>query len=250
MYTSGNSPYYQWGRKDPMLPSTGFAMVSSTVVRVAANKTWYDGSNASGSTTLQTDTWTTSACDYQCILNPFTFNLNTQMDGEYYNQWDVDRNYSNTDANVTESTKSIYDPCPYGYKVPVTNAFRGFSAKSDQSNVTIFSGTITNENLRGYMNVPMGRFDLYANDGTLIVFPNLGCREVSQGGLTVTSDVYGYYWYSSAVKGNRDEESYFMLNHISFDPTSGVYLGGGQLGIMYDRGGGKGRGCCIRPIAE
>lgn len=31
----GNNPFYQWGRKDPMLPSTGTGNT---------NKTWYDAS--------------------------------------------------------------------------------------------------------------------------------------------------------------------------------------------------------------
>jgi hypothetical protein len=247
MNTTGNSPYYQWGRKDPMLPSTGYALVSSVVKREAANKTWYDDGDYAtvGSTELQIQEYSSSECITQGIRNPFTFIQNDDMDGNYRNLWAIDKKLANSSIDVSTSVKSIYDPCPYGYKVPVTCAFYGFS--TDEENVTVRPGYETDDDLRGRMNVSMRRWELTCDDGSTLYLQNLGCRQVSDG-VVVTSDVYGYYWYSI---GMSVSQGFYMLNRISFDPSEGYLSGGGQFGFKYTSStSGKGRGCSILPIVD
>lgn len=84
--------YYQWGRKDPMIPGT---------------TTW--------STAALADT---NACIAAGIANPLVM----------YSNWDVDpmmsiMGYRNAQSNV----KSIYDPCPPGYRAPESEAFKTLS---------------------------------------------------------------------------------------------------------------------------
>ena len=106
----GDGPYYQWGRKDPMLPSNGFRN---------ANKSCYttDTQYAFSKNGLNT----TDIKEY--IRNPHKFNIKEEMDGKYLNLWNVDN--EKTDKNDDKIIKSIYDPSPVGYNVPAVNAFTG-----------------------------------------------------------------------------------------------------------------------------
>ena len=111
---NGNNPYFQWGRKDPMLPGNGIG---------DADKTCYPGSPEYkfkyGSEGLNTN----DIKEY--IRNPHKFNINSIMDGKYLNLWSTDND--KTDANDEVVIKSVYDPSPVGYSLPASNAFTGFT---------------------------------------------------------------------------------------------------------------------------
>ena len=81
--------YYQWGRKDPFLISTG-----STI-------TWPSWVESSAST---------GTVDY------VTKNPTTYVQGVWSR--DDDWHFSNRDNTLWGSEKTIYDPCPAGYRVP------------------------------------------------------------------------------------------------------------------------------------
>ena len=118
--TSGNFTYYQWGRKDPFVGSTG---TNSNIC-----KTWYD---ESGSTKTSIPVTTTTRSKAESIQYPEKF-----ITGSY--TWDTNTTYDNWNAKLNSSTapikiynydaveKTVYDPSPVGYKLPPTNAFTGF----------------------------------------------------------------------------------------------------------------------------
>lgn len=100
----GRTPYYQWGRKDPFMPS-------SVVSGFTATTTARSGGFASSY--------------YTSIINPMTlYGGNTRWWGNtmapVYNIWTAE-DYNGSLASVT--TKTIYDPCPAGYKVPHNQAY-------------------------------------------------------------------------------------------------------------------------------
>ncbi len=94
--------FYQWGRKDPFLGSSaisGFSVAKSTI-------TWPSPvpSDASNGT-----------IEY-AVSHPTTFiTYNTNNKDWYYTG---DNTTDNTRWTESENTKSVYDPCPAGWRVP------------------------------------------------------------------------------------------------------------------------------------
>lgn len=121
--TDGNHPYYQWGRKDPFLPSDG---LSNT------NKTWYDKDGNAHTKSPKTENFSTGAtCIMNYILKPDVMQNQSVGDNTYANLWSADNNvYTANDENVI---KTIYDPSPVGFKLPASNAFTGFTTTGTSS---------------------------------------------------------------------------------------------------------------------
>ena len=118
--TSGNFTYYQWGRKDPFVGSTGTGNTC---------KTWYDGSGTQQSSLKINNSTRTKK---YAITNPeyFIYDASQWDTGTTtYDDWNANLS-SNTapspQFNYTDVEKTVYDPSPVGYKLPPTNAFTGF----------------------------------------------------------------------------------------------------------------------------
>ncbi len=86
---------YQWGRKDPFLGA------SSISTNVLAKSTGIWPSAVSSSTSVGTVDYVTA--------NPTTFVMSSSP---------YDWHYSSRDNTLWQSEKSIYDPCPAGWRVP------------------------------------------------------------------------------------------------------------------------------------
>ncbi|WP_416996094.1 fimbrillin family protein [Alistipes dispar] len=207
--TGGNAPFYQWGRKDPMLPSTGSG---------ATNKTWYNAEGTS-STTLTTANWTTNdATITNGILNPGAFCTNNYMDYKYYNLWSSDNTV--TTANDNAVIKTIYDPSPVGYHLPPSNAFTGFTYNGNNISGSYYGSQYNSPYVSADDFTTNGGWIFYCNKmngassydpaGGTIFYPASGYRYSSSGALShVGSD--GYYW--SAVPCSTNDGRY--LNFYS-----------------------------------
>ena len=196
--TGGNSPYYQWGRKDPFLPSNGSGNI---------NKTWYDkdGTPSTASPTTM-DLSTGATCIKNYVLNPNVMQ-NQSTGGFYYNLWSAN-NTVNT-ANDNPVIKTIYDPCPVGFKLSVSNAFTGFT--------TTGSSVSTLSQINGTWDSSLKGWNFYTNSTKTqtIFFPTLGCRNYSDGGL---SNV-GFAGYScSAVPFDQDYALNLRFTSSSVSP--------------------------------
>ena len=114
---SGNNPYFQWGRKDPMLP--GFLNGGSNATE---NKDfyYYDSAYSWGAENLGT-----SIENY--IQTPHSFNTNSAMDNLYYNLWNANNNVAT--LNDDPVVKTVYDPSPVGFCMPPSNAWTGLVAR-------------------------------------------------------------------------------------------------------------------------
>ncbi len=110
----GTSPYYQWGRKDPMLRSGTSAAVGSF--------------NITGCATSVAAT----------IQNPNVFNTeettnsnwwtNDGTSVKFFNYWDASQ--TTTGEGHRSIVKTVYDPCPVGFHIPCGATFTGFSASN------------------------------------------------------------------------------------------------------------------------
>lgn len=114
--TDGDAPFYQWGRKDPILPSDGTTKNH--------DKTYYtDNAQYAFANDLSTSDIKEN------IKNPHKFNVNNIMDNKYHNLWNADN--EKLDANDDAVIKTVYDPSPVGYTVPAPNAFTGITTTGD-----------------------------------------------------------------------------------------------------------------------
>ncbi len=206
---AGNNPYYQWGRKDPMLPAAGTGNT---------NKTWYDEfGNHSTKLDEVKETEEKQVITYG-ILNPATFLSNNTMEGTYYNLWAADndaQDYSQMDITV----KSVYDPCPVGYKVPPGAALWGL--------IMATSEPAENDKMNG--------MKFQCDNGTIFL-PAIDGRDHYTGKIT-DFGTWGFYW-SSATHSNA--ESYCLRLQMTEYPYVKTPL----------HGTNKSYGYPIRPVQE
>lgn len=196
----GYCPYYQWGRKDPFIPSTGSENTNHVVYRI--NNDSMDGITyyASSTTTIADN-----------IKNPKVFYYNSSTKGPcnttYYNMWDAQ---NTTTGNVITSTqKTVYDPCPPGFCVPTGNLYYYICNGSSR---TMSTWDSTN----------MGAIWNSGITGDELWFPALGCRQNTSGSIAAVN-TGGYYW--SATPGSTN-----YGGRIKFDQSSFAWGNNGRAG--------------------
>ena len=194
----GYNTLYQFGRKDA-LPGTDTTPDGSFTPNGGNNISIQDG-----------------------IQHPETFY--TDGSGWYgyiqYNLWSMDN--TTTGFNDDAVVKTIYDPCPAGFKMPASNAFTGFT---------------TNGQTAGPMNVS-GAWDYGWNfnnkisspDAT-VFFPASGWRE--RNGSLENDGLNGWYW--SAVPYDTRHGSLMVLYSYFVIPQYNEY---------------RSYGFSVRPVAE
>ena len=137
-----NCTFYQWGRKDP------FPGASSDNTDLSVQKLCYkaDGSDfkyekKGGNTTLGEGKQSMAGS----ILNPTTFYYSSTSSGtteldDVKNDWCTETFYDNwskltgTDFDDNAPTKTVYDPCPIGFKMPGNLAFTRFTTNGQNHN--------------------------------------------------------------------------------------------------------------------
>ena len=120
-FQHGYSPYYQYGRKDPFQPSDG---KNNTI------KIWYNKDGVpSTAYPARKDLGSEDNLIKNCILNPNTFA--SSNDNKYLNLWSINNGRPGINTPVV---KTIYDPCPVGFKIPEGDAFTGFSQENSTWN--------------------------------------------------------------------------------------------------------------------
>lgn len=180
-----NHPYYQWGRKDPFLPSNGYQNMVGTLIK-NENKRWFgpDGLHTTNNPTVQ-NLGTSNRCIQQYILQPEVMHRSNSADNTYYNLWDITHN-----GTTGKSVKSIYDPCPAGFKVPDADAFTGFTNRLDTER------PLPSSEVKGSWNEKDYGWNFTPNNSQMIFFPALGWRDPQSGGLSQDWNS-GYFWTSA-----------------------------------------------------
>ncbi len=197
-YTYGvNAPYYQWGRKDPLLPSNGVGDY---------DKPCYDNpykgivnSNGAVDTNI-------------AIQHPNTFYFVLDASWSSSNKYDF-WNYGNTVTtnNNNKVYKTIYSPSPSNYVEPRTATFTGFSTTGSSASIGQF-------NVSGSFNKGWNFYCQPNFTGTTIFFQALGFRDVYSGRVNTSTagsvtlvGSSGLYWSA----GPSNTSIYARLLHTS-----------------------------------
>ena len=195
----GNCTFYQWGRKDPMLPSNGFGNV---------DKKCYPGETQYAF--VKDKMGTSGITEY--IKFPHKFNINWEMDGQYSNLWSTDND--KTDANDDVVIKTVYDPSPVGFTLPASNAFTGFTTTGE--NVYNQPDLL---NVKGNFNKGSYFYTKPDKQGGTIFFQATGWRSPGSASLGAVSSS-GYYW----VAGPYSKQHYWGTNTYSMRDGNYFYF--------------------------
>lgn len=196
---------YQWGRKDPFL---GSSSIDETIV-AASTITWpshvYSYAN-------------TGTIDY-ATANPTTFLTHNSKNGDWYHP-----DPSPTDEarwTTSDKKKSIYDPCPVGWRVP-DGGDNGVWAKAFDSSSTYYEYPY--DFVREGMN-----FSDWLGSDSVIWYPSTGYLDNTNGKLCF-ANCYGLCW--SATPYNSDAYSFYFY-----------YIGKITPSRIYDRSYGHSVRC-------
>lgn len=186
---------YQFGRKDPFTASASFGTPSEVLLF------GLDGSNPA-----------IESVDGPRSLAYVTANPLTYVKSQWVDWCDQDiRTWWNDDSG----TKTVYDPCPEGWRVP---AIEDYADLADEH---------FDKNIEGGHN--------FIFDGQSNYFPFTGYREV-EGALDATAN-YGTFWVNSTIPGDAGIGS-------ALSPSYGV---GGTAAV---NGAPRARALSIRCIKE
>lgn len=164
---------YQWGRKDPFLGSSSIR--SDTVAESTIS--WPSSVSSSSST---------GSISY-ALAHPTTFITYNSSKGDWYYTGD-----SSTDNTRWQSSKTIYDPCPAGWRVPDGGSGGVWATASGTSN---YWTTSSNWNST-YMGMDFSKTDKKLGSSGPIWYPASGYRNGRSGDLSSVG-YCGYYWSAS-----------------------------------------------------
>ncbi|VFB12723.1 Uncharacterised protein [Bacteroides heparinolyticus] len=195
----GNCTYFQWGRKDPFVGALKGPNGSSASI----NKTWYDADgNVKTNQLPPISSFSYNDCIKSGIINPNMFCTNYYMEQRYYNLWSADNN--TTSPNDNPVVKTIYDPCPAGYKMPPSNAYTGFTTTGNNT------GTPGQFNVSGAWNHGWNFHCGLNHTGDTVFFPASGSR-YRNSAVPVSVGSYAFYWTAGP-----DNESFGK--YLNFNP--------------------------------
>lgn len=198
MYITGYAPSYQFGRKDPLIPA----------IKNQTNHTWYDaeGKESTELPTMRGSTDKSTKVLAESILNPEKYILTYEH--PYRNVWSINFDYyDNFDAgrDVEDTDKTIYEPSPAGYKIPVIKVFENFSAD------------------RGKYDAKRQGWEFEYVTGKTIFLPGLGSRNWVYNGAVYDTWGSGYTW--SSLLWNPSNGYYFRYwTDVNFVGISYNYM--------------------------
>ena len=182
---------YQWGRKDPFLGS------SSISLNTLAKSTIAWPSDVSSDSSTGTIAYATA--------NPTTFITYNISNYDWY--YTGSSSTDNTRWTISSSNKSIYDPCPSGWRVPDGGSSGVWSKALGSSSYFDYTYNSTNEGMNF-----SGKF---GSDQT-IWYPASGFRSDLDGSLLNVGDL-GFY--CSASPSDSSAYSLCFSDHGDFGPS-------------------------------
>ncbi len=253
---TGNNPFYQWGRKDPQLASSGLGNYAKDYWGSTGVKN--DGTLIVANDMGIYTSYTHDAMHKLGLYNsaPYAFNITKNwqgvaiMDNFFTNLWSInsERLGGNEgeiplDPNDEIVVKTIYDPCPYGFTVPASGAFSGFTTATTADGVGM--GGANTQLASGAEN----GFHFYTNSSmtNTIFFPLTGIRRQSTGDWADLGED-GYYWSAHAAYYTSGYSLQFgCLNSTELVPNDN-YDDGTKYVML--RTNYKGTGYSVRPAVD
>ena len=164
---------YQWGRKDPFLGSSSI----SSDIEAKSTGTWPSAVSSNS---------TNGTIEYATAY-PTTFIKSNSSNHDWY--YTGSSATDNTRWTTSARTKSIYDPCPSGWRVP-DGGENGIWSKARGS-----SSSFTQSSLYDSTNECMNFSGKFGSAST-IWYPASGCRISNDGGLDGVGS-RGRFWSAS-----------------------------------------------------
>lgn len=221
--------HYQWGRKDPFVYSNTSGTDNSFFLGgVTTASVLTSGANDPEKRALVNNNATyLSADSYKNIRYTVThptvyiygqssnWNWTVNEDdlgdgGSTSYRWNDRKFWQHTgDQASLELKKSIYDPCPPGWKVPINGTWNGFNILTAENEAAGTYTTVWADAGRYYY--PEG----YVNRETTgaIYFPASGFRYYSGGGLNLVGSS-GYFWSASPGSATNGYSLYFYSTYV------------------------------------
>ena len=226
--------YYQWGRKDPLgRPSTinasGDSYVATSFDGLSGITKWNQPENMCDLSTNSAITPNTIDVDMigYATRNPTQFIYDTKDAHNY--DWVIKKNdylWGNGSGYLyprkAQIYKSIYDPCPEGYRVAPKDLWNRFTVdggnKGSQDTDAKRDETFNAAN-RNSLGTQRGYFFYYTatpfQTGETDFYPASGCRSRTSGALTNVGS-NGYSWSSAPTQSST------TAGYLSFN-AAGVY---------------------------
>ena len=224
-YKDVGSTYYQWGRKDPLVAMRNWENVGYNDYRLhetgCSDYVYkYEENNVTIGESIQHPNvyyvrGTTSGAANWCSSNIPSL-------------WDTGGRETSEPENVISSTKTIYDPSPRGFKVPIPRAFavfvNGSHGDGGQGGVGAFNGVLNGEQvLNGEVKNQYKVWTKPNGQGYKIPFTATGQR-ADKAGLPVYMEgdnagelgglwsMYGVYYWTCVAFNNITGYS-FVVRH-------------------------------------
>ena len=198
------SPYYQWGRKDPMTPGlqrrTGYNNyatwdIGGSLLTSESSGNCY--SHDSGGNTIG-----------ETIRHPITF-YNNSNSGPYnennYNYWNMNQKDPSSPPNYTATNKTVYDPCPPDFCVPTSDLINYMSNNGSQTSFSSYTRARWDNNSRTM---------IWQDKGADLVFPSSNMRN-STSSVSGTF-ARGYYWSATPYNSKRARGFFFNDSYCGF----------------------------------
>ena len=137
----------------------------------------------------------------------------------YYNLWSADN--TTTGYNDNAVVKTVYDPCPVGFKMPASNAFTGFTSNGQyQYTATDINADGTADSWDKFSAAYGHNFYTNSSKNATIFFPASGFRDFSGGSLYGVG-YFGYCW--SAVPGGTSDGCILSFSWSNVSPQGSGY---------------------------
>lgn len=221
--TSYFTTLYQWGRKDP-IPNSTVYYVDGQAAEIETTYPVHKPGSAADATIL------TSIQHPECIIDDYKGQAGDWLASDKTNKYNLLWGDNNTTYVFNKSkpaagkgwtnVKTIYDPCPSGYRVSSKFAWTGFcgSSSGDTKNID-YINFVKYEN--GYY------FKKNSSDGVGIYFPMTGSRGCVTGSLWVGSGASAYsslnydasYW-ASAPSQNLGKGARMSISPYDGSPST------------------------------
>lgn len=181
-YPSGNCPYYQWGRKDPMCPSTGTGNTFKTLYTMNGtfSPAWDSRpSNMSIGVAIQNP---------GVYYNDVSGGYDWASTSPYRNLWSINMDEEDDDA---ATTKTVYDPSPVGFSVP---SYSKLSGNSTSNTVAQTSGRTYNDSFYPYCG-------------------EIKCKDSNSNASLTNVATCGYYWISNYFDGKNYAFAFYIKSN-------------------------------------
>ena len=189
----GATTLYQFGRKD------AFPGVETSDLAAGSHFTENAGDNMSITNNIQ---------------NPdkfYIYGSSVWTNYGYYNLWSADNTVTGSynQGNDNPVVKTVYDPCPVGFKMPANNAFTGFTTTGQNSTSQSEMNVDGTDDWQQWTNNFGHNFWTNSSKTATINFPASGLRDFHDGSLSFVGN-YGYCW--SAVPTNANDGCLLNFN--------------------------------------